>query len=119
MWANVLFASLFLLLFVWLLLVAWMFRRLRGQHAETFAALGSPSLFLNNTPRTNWLFLKFLFQEQWQGLGDRSAGYADCIGDLRAGIRADVLRGLLAAATQHRGGGADQRGTAGVYQAVS
>jgi len=71
MWTDILFSSLFVLLFVWLLLVIWMFRRLRSQHAETFAALGSPSLFLNNTPRTNWLFLKFLFQEQWQRLGDR------------------------------------------------
>lgn len=71
MWTDVLFSSLIVLAVVWLTLVLWMFRRLRTQHAETFEAIGSPSLFWNNSLKNNWLFLKFLFQGQWQQLGDR------------------------------------------------
>jgi hypothetical protein len=76
MWFNILFATLFVLAFVWIGLVLWMFRRLRVQHVETFEAIGSPSLFWNNSPRNNWLFLKFLFQGQWQLLEDRQLAIA-------------------------------------------
>jgi hypothetical protein len=71
MWFDILTISLVVLVFVWMFLVLWMFRRLRVRHAEAFEAIGSPSLFWNNSPRNNWLFLKFLFQGQWRQLGDR------------------------------------------------
>src|SRR3954471_23269813 len=71
MWLNILFTILFVLVFLWLGLVLWVFRRLRFQHAEMFEAIGSPSLFWNNSPKNNWLFLKFLFRGEWQQLGDR------------------------------------------------
>src|SRR5687767_8541606 len=64
------FGSLFGAAVVWLGLVAWTFRRLRVHHLATYEAIGSPSLFWNNSIRTNWLFFQFLFQGQWQTLGD-------------------------------------------------
>jgi hypothetical protein len=36
-----------------------------------YETIGSPSLFWNNSMRTGWLFIKFLFTGQWQGMGDR------------------------------------------------
>jgi hypothetical protein len=55
----------------WLALVFWVFRRLRIRHPATYDAIGSPSLFWNNSIRNNWLFAKFLFQGTWKALGDR------------------------------------------------
>ena len=62
--------TLFVAVIVWLALVLWFFQRLRHRHAATYEAIGSPSLFWNNSMRNNWLFNKFLFQRQWQSLGD-------------------------------------------------
>lgn len=54
----------------WLGLVVWVFRRLRLRYPATYAAIGSPDLFRNNTLRTNWLFFKFLFLSRWRDLDD-------------------------------------------------
>jgi hypothetical protein len=62
--------TLFVAVMVWFALVLWFFHRLRHRHPATFEAIGSPSLFWNNSMRNNWLFIKFLFQGQWQSLGD-------------------------------------------------
>jgi hypothetical protein len=66
----VLFCVLFAAVITWLAMVVWLFRRLRLRHPETFEAIGSPNLFTNNTPQTNWLFLKFLCGRQWKALDD-------------------------------------------------
>jgi hypothetical protein len=66
----VLFCVLFVSVVVWLATVTWLFRRLRLRHLETFEVIGSPDLFRNNTPQTNWLFLKFLYGPQWKALDD-------------------------------------------------
>ncbi len=66
----VLFCVLFAAVIFWLVMVVWLFRRLRLRHFEMFEAIGSPDLFTNNTPRTNWLFLKFLYGRQWKALDD-------------------------------------------------
>ena len=67
----VLFVSFFAAVVVWLGLVLWVFHRLRIRHLATFEAIGSPSLIWNNSMRTNWLFLKFLFGPTWKQLGDQ------------------------------------------------
>ncbi len=64
------FASLVGTALVWLILIVWTFRHLRIRHTATYEAIGSPSLFWNNSPRNNWLFFKFLFQGQWRQLND-------------------------------------------------
>lgn len=69
-------ALLFAMLAVWLFLVSWLFSRLRDRHASTYEAMGSPSLFWNNSVRGNWLFLKFLISSQWRDLGDSEVSKA-------------------------------------------
>lgn len=64
------FALLFALLAVWLILLSWLFSRLRNKHPSTYEAMGSPSLVRNNSMRNNWLFFKFLFSSHWRELGD-------------------------------------------------
>jgi hypothetical protein len=70
--ATVGFGAMFALAVIWLAAIVWLFRRLRTRHPVTYEAIGSPDLFRNNTLRTNWLFLKFLFGGQWQSLNDAS-----------------------------------------------
>lgn len=65
-----LFAILFAMAPVWWVLISWVFRRLREKHTLTYEAIGSPTLFWNNSPRNNWLFLKFIFGARWQELDD-------------------------------------------------
>lgn len=66
-------ALLFAMLAAWLVLVSWLFSRLRDRHAPTYEAMGSPSLFRNNSARCNWLFLRFLCSSDWRDLGDPAA----------------------------------------------
>jgi hypothetical protein len=70
------FAVLLPMVAVWFVLLSWFFRRLRSRHAATYAALGSPTLFWNNSPRNNWLFLKFIFSSRWRELGDPAVANA-------------------------------------------
>jgi hypothetical protein len=65
-----LFFTLFGMVWVWFGLVFWFFRRLRLKHSGTWEAMGSPSLFWNNSPRSSWLFMKFLFTGAWKKLDD-------------------------------------------------
>ena len=55
---------------IWLVLVAWSFRRLRTRHPATYQAMGSPSLFWNNSMRSAWLFFRFLWSGRSAQLGD-------------------------------------------------
>ena len=65
-----LFVVLFLMVIAWFVLVSWLFRRLRERHARIYEEMGSPTLFLNNSIRNNWLFMKFLWGGGWRALGD-------------------------------------------------
>lgn len=67
----VLFSLLMAMVVVWFGLILWTFRRLRTKHPETYEAIGSPSLFWNNSMRNNWMFLKFLYGSEWLRLSDR------------------------------------------------
>jgi hypothetical protein len=65
-----LFGVLFAMVAVWFILCSWLFHRLRVLHHSTYEAMGSPSLFWNNSLRNNWLFLKFLLSSHWRELDD-------------------------------------------------
>jgi hypothetical protein len=67
---SVLFTILLAMVLVWFATVLWMFRRLRTRHLDVYEALGSPSLFWNNSPRNNVQFLKFIFSSRSRHLGD-------------------------------------------------
>ena len=60
------FALLMAMVATWFVLISWLFRRLRERHASTYEAMGSPTLFWNNSIRNNWLFMKFLFSSEWR-----------------------------------------------------
>jgi hypothetical protein len=79
MFTNVsiaLFFTLFGMAFVWFALVFWFFRRLRLRHPAAYEAIGSPTLFWNNSMRNNWLFLKFLYTSSWRTLADPGLSFA-------------------------------------------
>jgi TRAP-type C4-dicarboxylate transport system permease small subunit len=65
-------AILFALVLVWFYLVTSLFRRLRTDHHAKFVEMGEPSLFVNNSPRTSFLLLRFLFRREDKELGDRA-----------------------------------------------
>jgi hypothetical protein len=68
------FAPLMVLLIImaaiWLPFVVWLFRYLRKRHPSTYQAVGEPSLFWNNSMRTQWLFFKFTWSSKPRELGD-------------------------------------------------
>jgi len=61
---------LFFLVFVNFYLCTRVFRLLRKDYPEAYEAIGSPSLFLNNTIKNNWLFSRFLRTGRYRELGD-------------------------------------------------
>ena len=63
-------AMLFCMALIWLVLVSQLFASLRERHARTYVFLGSPSLFLNNTPKTTYAFLRFLLARHYRQLND-------------------------------------------------
>jgi hypothetical protein len=65
-----LFGLLLVMVAIWFLLVSRLFHRLRDCHHSTYMAMGSPTLFWNNSLRNQWLFLKFLLASQWRDLND-------------------------------------------------
>jgi hypothetical protein len=71
--AAVAFTVLMMMAGVWLASIAWLFRRLRTRHASAYEAMGSPSLFRNNSPRTVPWFLAFLFSPAHHELRDGPA----------------------------------------------
>jgi hypothetical protein len=64
-------AALVVLIFIGGAFNCWLIRRLRKYHAPTYESLGSPSLFAgNNSHRSNWLLMRFVFSSQSTLLGD-------------------------------------------------
>jgi len=64
------FAIMMVMVVVWLYVCVWTFRRLSTRHAAVYESLGSPSLFRNNTPKTNLEFFVFLYSFRWRRLDD-------------------------------------------------
>ena len=49
---------------------AFLLNILRNNHNEKWVALGSPTLFFNNSIRNNFLVLRFIWSDQAVALGD-------------------------------------------------
>jgi hypothetical protein len=64
------FAILLAMVMIWFGLILWLFRRLRTHHASTYEALGSPTLFWNNSPANNLRLLGFIFSAKTRELQD-------------------------------------------------
>ena len=65
-WFGVLFAAIL----AWFGLASRLIWLLRDSHNDVYESLGSPSLFLNNSIRNNWLGLKFLVTGSYRNIKD-------------------------------------------------
>lgn len=54
----------------WLAMVRALYESLEENHSQKYEEMGEPSLFTNNTVRTNWALLKFLFSRAPEALND-------------------------------------------------
>ena len=64
------FTAVMILIVLWLGLLAWSFAWLRIHHSATYDKLGAPSLFWNNSNRSNSAFLGYLYSNDWRELED-------------------------------------------------
>jgi hypothetical protein len=55
---------------VYLVNAGRLLRRLETQHGAVHESIGSPSLILNNTPRNNVLFLRWIWNREFESLDD-------------------------------------------------
>ncbi len=71
---ETLFATIFAILacmvLIWFVLVKMLFNRLESAHPEKYKAMGSPSLFLRNSPAGGIALLKFLVAREHTILND-------------------------------------------------
>ena len=69
---ETIFAILAFMVLVWFVLVKMLFNRLESSHLEKYEAMGSPSLFLRNSPAGTIALLKFLVAREHKILNDSS-----------------------------------------------
>jgi hypothetical protein len=81
----ILFIALFVSTGIGFVLQHRFLSRLRTRHAQTWEALGRPTLFLNNSIGNSLAVLRFLWRREYQSLGDH-----------RSVRLASFLRGYLA-----------------------
>jgi hypothetical protein len=55
---------------VYLVNAGRLLRRLETQHGAVHESIGSPSIILNNTPRNNILFLRWIWNRDFNSLDD-------------------------------------------------
>lgn len=67
---GLLFLVLFAMSFGWLAMVRALFVSLEENHSREYEKMGKPTLLTNNTARTNWALLKFLFSSAPETLND-------------------------------------------------
>ena len=53
-------------------MIVTLFKKLKLEHPEKYKEMGEPNLFLNNSMKTSWSTLKFLFKREHKGLNDNS-----------------------------------------------
>lgn len=67
---HILFSILMLAVVIGLGVHHVFLRRLRLKHPETWVALGSPSLILNNSIQNGFAVMRFLWKRQYKSLND-------------------------------------------------
>ena len=60
------------MVFIWFVMIIVLFKMLKSKHLEKYKEMGEPSLFWNNSMKTSWATIKFLFKREHKGLNDRS-----------------------------------------------
>ena len=66
------FGVLMAMVFIWFAMIIALFRRLKLSHPEKYRVMGEPSLFWNNSLKTTWTTLKYLFKREHKELKDNS-----------------------------------------------
>jgi hypothetical protein len=69
---EVLFAVMMTIAPIWFAIMIWILHRLRVGHPSTYEEIGSPTLFWNNSTRSQWLLFKFMCSSRPSQLGDPS-----------------------------------------------
>ena len=68
----IIFAVLMAMVFIWFAMIIALFKRLKSKHLSKYREMGEPSLFWNNSMRTVWTTLKYLFKREHKNLSDNS-----------------------------------------------
>jgi RsiW-degrading membrane proteinase PrsW (M82 family) len=77
---------------VYLVNVGRLLRRLESQHPAVHESIGSPSLFLNNTPRNNLLFFRWIWNRDFKSLDDsKSIALSRLVRSLLLGVLAGLV----------------------------
>lgn len=66
------FGVLMVMVFVWFGLIIYFDRRLKQQHPEKYKEMGEPHLLWNNSAKTTWTTMKFLFKREHKSLDDKT-----------------------------------------------
>lgn len=66
----VIFPILGIMVAIWFMQVSKLFKYLKEKHPKEYDAMGAPTLFMNNTPRNNIAFLRFIQGVRPSQLGD-------------------------------------------------
>ena len=69
----ILFIALFVSAGIGFVLQHTFLLRLRTRHAQTWEALGCPTLFVNNSVGNSLAVFRFLWRRQYQSLGDQQS----------------------------------------------
>ena len=64
------FSVMMVMVLIWFAMLITLFKRLKSKHPEKYVEMSEPSLFWNNSMKTNWYTLKFLFGREHKGLND-------------------------------------------------
>ena len=64
------FPVLGIMVLIWFIKISKLFSYLRENHPGEYTAIGEPSLFMNNTPKNNILFLRFILGTRPQTIDD-------------------------------------------------
>ena len=65
-----LFGAMLIMVVIWFVVITRLFNQLRDKYPAIYENLGSPSLFYNNSMKTNHLFLRFLCKKEFEVLDD-------------------------------------------------
>ncbi len=60
---------------IWFALVIFLYKRLKILHLEKYKEMGEPSLFWNNSMKTGWATIKFLFKREHKDMNDNLLSY--------------------------------------------
>jgi len=65
-------AVLMVMVLIWFAMIIALLRRLKLKHPAKYSEMGEPSLFWNNSMKTTWTTLKYLFKREHKELNDNS-----------------------------------------------